>query len=47
MNADGDLMWEEKKADGNIVQSSEEPGTNFLSRFVLSALGLLPIEWLL
>lgn len=47
MNADGDLMWEEKKVDGNIVQSSEEPGTNFLSRFVLSALGLLPIEWLL
>lgn len=43
----GTLVWEETAAAGAVARHNEEPGSSPLSRFLLSLLGLLPIEWLL
>jgi putative cardiolipin synthase len=43
----GALVWNETMADGEVARHDDEPGSTPVSRFVLSLLGLLPIEWLL
>ena len=43
----GEIIWQEIAADGSVVRHQQEPETNPLSRFFLTVLGLLPIEWLL
>ena len=43
----GEIVWQEIAADGSVVRHGQEPETSFFSRFSLTLLGLLPIEWLL
>lgn len=43
----GEVVWDEMAPDGTQVRHESEPGTNALSRLLLRAVGLLPIEWLL
>ncbi len=46
LNKDGNLEWVEQRGDTTVVHRTE-PGTTPWSRFVISALSLLPVEWLL
>lgn len=40
----GSLVWEEIASDGTRILHAEEPGSSFLSRVLLSLLGLMPIN---
>lgn len=44
---DGAMIWGDGEIEGTPITHRTEPDTSLMSRFVLWALGLLPIEWLL
>lgn len=44
---DGNMRWIEKAADGSEVVHNDEPGASWVSRLMVTLLGLLPIEWAL
>jgi hypothetical protein len=41
-----ELVWQEQGVNG-IVVHSEEPGSSFTKRLVVTVVSWLPVEWLL
>lgn len=46
LGGDG-VVWRQTRPDGSVTVHAEEPGSDWQSRALITALGWLPIEWLL
>lgn len=47
LTGDNRMVWQETKANGDVITWQQEPGASFFQQVALAVIGLLPVEWAL
>ncbi|MBU3847996.1 MAG: phospholipase D family protein [Candidatus Acinetobacter avistercoris] len=47
LNPKGEIIWQDQKSDGSMVEHTHDPETTRFQRFTIKIVSYLPIEWMM